>query len=89
VSVTDGTDRRKASFARWLDRLSRQQLQQVESDLCITAETLDLFSRFRLTITVHSSNEAQAAAEIKGPECFERFIEALARRLRTKPESSA
>jgi hypothetical protein len=50
------------TFARWLDRLSRQLLQQLKRDLCITAETLDLFNRFRLTITLRLFNEAQGAA---------------------------
>jgi hypothetical protein len=46
----DGEDRREAAFARRLDRLSRQ-VQRLERDLGVTAETLALFVRFWLTIT--------------------------------------
>jgi hypothetical protein len=76
----DGTDRREAAFARRLDRLSRQ-MQRLERDVGLTAETLALFIRFWLTITPPLPNDAQAAAQIKGRERFEGFIEALGRRL--------
>ena len=76
----DGEDRREAAFARRLDRLSRQ-VQRLERDLGVTAETLALFVRFWLTITPPLPNEAQAAAQVKGRERFEGFVEALGRRL--------
>src|ERR1700730_8879996 len=76
----DGEDRREAAFARRLDRLSRQ-VQRLERDLGVTAETLALFVRFWLTITPPLPNDAQAAAQIKGRERFEGFIETLGRRL--------
>ncbi|MGY4299840.1 hypothetical protein ACVWXN_007935 [Bradyrhizobium sp. i1.4.4] len=76
----DGEDRREAAFARRLDRLSRQ-MQRLERDVGLTAETLALFIRFWLTITPPLPNEAQAAAQLKGRERFEGFIEALGRRL--------
>src|SRR6186713_1612995 len=76
----DGADRREAAFTRRLDRLSRQ-VQRMERDLGVTAETLALFVRFWLTITPPLPNDAQAAAQIKGRERFEGFIEALGRRL--------
>ena len=76
----DGTDKREAAFARRLDRLSRQ-LQRLERDLGITAETLALFIRFWLTITPPLPNEAQAAAQTKGRERYEGFVETLGRRL--------
>ena len=47
----------------------------------LTAETLALFVRFRLTITPPLPNDAQAAAQIKGRERFEGFIETLGCRL--------
>ena len=50
-------------------------------DVGVTAETLALFVRFWLTITPPLPNDAQAAAQIKGRERFEGFIEALGRRL--------
>ena len=56
----DGGDRREAAFARRLDRLSRQ-MQRLERDVGLTAETLALFIRFWLTITPPLPNDAQAA----------------------------
>ncbi|MBW5440481.1 MULTISPECIES: CopG family transcriptional regulator [Bradyrhizobium] len=76
----DGSDRREAAFTRRLDRLSRQ-LQRLERDVGLTAETLALFVRFWLTVTPPLPNDAQAAAQAKGRERFEGFVEALGRRL--------
>lgn len=76
----DGVDRKEAAFARRLDRLSRQ-VQRLERDVGLSAETLALFVRFWLTITPPLPNEAQAAAQIKGRERFEGFVETLGRRL--------
>lgn len=76
----DGSDRREAAFTRRLDRMSRQ-MQRLERDVGLTAETLALFIRFWLTITPPLPNDAQAAAQIKGRERFEGFVEALGRRL--------
>lgn len=76
----DGADKREAAFSRRLDRLSRQ-MQRLERDVGLTAETLALFIRFWLTITPPLPNDAQAAAQAKGRERFEGFVEALGRRL--------
>lgn len=76
----DGSDRREAAFTRRLDRISRQ-IQRLERDVSLTSETLALFIRFWLTITPPLPNDAQAAAQIKGRERFEGFVEALGRRL--------
>lgn len=76
----DGADRREAAFARRMDRLSRQS-QRIERDLGVTAETLALFVRFWLTITPPLPGEGQAAAQIKGRERFEGFVETLGKRL--------
>ena len=76
----DGADRREAAFTRRLDRLSRQ-MQRLERDVGIAAETLALFVRFWLTVTPPLPNEAQAPAQAKGRERFEGFVEALGRRL--------
>ncbi|MFB9264021.1 CopG family transcriptional regulator [Bradyrhizobium erythrophlei] len=76
----DGADRQEAAFIRRLDRLSRQ-MQRLERDVGLTAETLALFIRFWLTITPPLPNDAQAAAQLKGRERFEGFVEALGRRL--------
>ena len=80
----DGADRREAAFTRRLDRLSRQ-VQRLERDVGLTAETLALFIRFWLTITPPLPNDAQAAAQAKGRERFEGFVEALGRRLQKGP----
>ncbi|MHC2468426.1 DNA-binding transcriptional MocR family regulator [Bradyrhizobium embrapense] len=48
----DGADRREAAFTRRLDRLSRQ-MQRLERDVGLTAESLALFIRFWLTIPRH------------------------------------
>ncbi|MFG1306978.1 CopG family transcriptional regulator [Xanthobacter autotrophicus] len=76
----DGADKREAAFARRLDRLSRQAAR-IERDLRITADTLALFVRFWLTITPPLPSDAQAAAQIKGRERYEGFVETLGKRL--------
>jgi hypothetical protein len=73
----DAADRREAAFTRRMDRLSRQALR-IERDL---ADTLALFVRFWLTITPPLPGDAQAAAQIKGRERFEGFVETLGKRL--------
>lgn len=75
----DSEDQKEAAFARRLDRLSRQ-LQRLERNSGLSVETLALFIRFWLTITPPLPPEAQAAAQAKGRERYEGFIEALARR---------
>lgn len=76
----DNADLREAAFTRRLDRLTRQ-LQRIERDVGVTAETVALFVRFWLAITPPLPAEAQAAAQAKGRERFEGFVETLGRRL--------
>jgi hypothetical protein len=76
----DGADRREAAFARRLDRVSRQ-VQRLERNLGIAIETLALFVRFWLTITPPLPADAQGAAQLKGRQRYEGFVEALGRRL--------
>lgn len=76
----DGSDRMEAAFTRRLDRLTRQ-VQRLERDVGISAETLALFIRFWLTITPPLPSDAQSSAQIKGRERFEGFVETLGRRL--------
>ena len=76
----DGADRTEAAFTRRLDRLSRQ-IQRLERDVSIATETLALFVRFWLTVTPQLPADAQAAAQAKGRERFEGFVESLGRRL--------
>jgi hypothetical protein len=76
----DGADRREAAFARRLDRLTRQ-VQRLERNVGVSTEALALFVRFWLTVTPPLPTEAQAAAQAKGRERYEGFIEALGRRI--------
>ncbi|MFS8036706.1 CopG family transcriptional regulator [Xanthobacter sp. AM11] len=76
----EGADKREAALARRLDRLSRQT-SRIERDLRVTADTLALFVRFWLTITPPLPSDAQAAAQIKGRERYEGFVETLGKRL--------
>jgi hypothetical protein len=76
----DGADRREAAFTRRLDRLSRQA-QRLERNLGIAIEAFALFVRFWLTITPPLPTDAQAAAQLKGRQRYEGFVEALGQRL--------
>lgn len=76
----DDADKREAALTRRLDRLTRQ-VQRLERDLGVTAETLALFVRFWLSVTPPLAGEAQAAAQAKGRERYDGFIETLGRRL--------
>lgn len=76
----DGPDHREAAFARRLDRLSRQ-MQRFERDLGISVEALALFIRFWLAITPPLPRDAHAAAQAKGRERYQEFVETLGRRL--------
>ncbi|MBB3810079.1 ribbon-helix-helix protein, CopG family [Pseudochelatococcus contaminans] len=76
----DAQDMREAAFTRRLDRLSRQTAR-LERDMRVTADTLALFIRFWLSITPPLPPEDQAAAQIKGRERFEGFVQTLGMRL--------
>jgi hypothetical protein len=76
----DDADRREAAVARRLDLLVRQG-ERLERDLSIAVETLALFIRFWLMVTPPLPESAQAAAQAKGRERFESFLETLGRRL--------
>ena len=73
-------DQREAVFVRRLDLLTRQ-VERLERDLTIGVESLALFIRFWLTVTPALPEDAQAAAQAKGRERFESFLEILGRRL--------
>ena len=76
----DDADQREAVFVRRLDLLTRQ-VERLERDLTIGVESLALFIRFWLTVTPALPEDAQAAAQAKGRERFESFLEILGRRL--------
>jgi hypothetical protein len=76
----DAADQRQAVFVRRLDVITRQ-VERLERDHSITLETLALFIRFWLIVTPSLPESAQAAAQAKGRERYESFLETLGRRL--------
>jgi predicted transcriptional regulator len=76
----DGADRLEAALARRLDRMTRQ-MERIERHVDISNEALAVFVRFWLTSTPPLPDTALAAAQTKGRERYEGFIEALGRRL--------
>ncbi len=76
----DGSERLEAAIGRRLDRLTRQ-LERLERHITISNEALALFVRFWLTATPPLPDTAQPAAQAKGRERYESFVEALGRRL--------
>ncbi len=76
----DHADMQEAALTRRLDRLSRQ-IARLERDQRVTTETLALFIRFWLTITPPVAPEEQSAAQAKGRERFDGFVETLGKRV--------
>lgn len=80
----DADERREAALAKRLNRIDRN-IQRLERDIGITNEALALFVRFWLTSTAPLPETAQAVARAKGGERYDRFLEALGRRLAKGP----
>lgn len=76
----DGADRMEAALARRIDRMTRQ-IERLERYVTISNESLAVFVRFWLTSTPALPDAALAAAQAKGRERYEGFLEALGRRL--------
>lgn len=76
----DASERLEGALGRRLDRLSRQ-VERLERHVSITNEALALFVRFWLTATPPLPDAAQPAAQAKGRERYEGYVEALGRRL--------
>jgi predicted transcriptional regulator len=76
----DGADRLEAALARRLDRMTRH-LERIERHVDISNEALAVFVRFWLTSTPSLPDATLAAAQTKGRDRYERFVEALGRRL--------
>lgn len=76
----DGSERIEAAVTRRLDRMSRQ-VERLERDLTIANEAIALFIRAWLTTTPSLPDDGQAAAQAKGRERYEGFVEALGRRM--------
>jgi hypothetical protein len=76
----DGADRLEAALARRVDRMTRQ-MEIIERHVTISNEALAVFVRFWLTSTPPLPDTALPAAQTKGRERYEGFVEALGRRL--------
>jgi predicted transcriptional regulator len=76
----DGADRLEAALARRLDRITRA-IERLERHSTIGNEAVALFVRFWLTSVPPLPDSAQAAAQAKGRERYDGFVEALGRRL--------
>jgi hypothetical protein len=76
----DDSDRREAAIAKRLDRIVRV-LERLERNDGVTLETIALFIRFWLTSTPALPEQSGPAARAKGAERYDRFVEALGRRL--------
>lgn len=80
----DDSDRREAAIAKRLDRIVRV-LERIERNDGVTLEAVALFVRFWLTATPSLPEQTTAAARAKGAERYDRFVEALGRRLANGP----
>jgi predicted DNA-binding protein len=76
----DGSERMEAAVTRRLDRMSRQ-IERLERDVAIGNEAVALFIRAWLTATPPLPESAQTAAQAKGRERYEGFVDALGRRV--------
>ena len=76
----DASERLEGALGRRLDRLVRQ-VERLEHNVTISNEALALFVRFWLTTTPTLPDGAQQAAQAKGRERYEGFVDALGRRL--------
>jgi hypothetical protein len=76
----DGADRLEAALAKRLDRMTRQ-IERLERHITISNETMALFVRFWLTSTPPLPDSAKTAAQAKGRERYDGFVEVLGRRL--------
>ena len=76
----DGGDRREAAITRRLDQLTRQ-FGKLERDQNILIETLALYVRYYLSVTLSVPEAHQEAARAQGRARFEQFIAQLARHL--------
>lgn len=76
----DGDDRREAAIAKRLDRLSRQ-FDRLERDQTVLIETVALYVRYFLTVSIPVPEGQQEAARAQGRSRYLQFIEQLARHI--------
>ena len=81
----DADERQEAAIAKRLDRIDRN-VQRLERDIGIANEAFAIFMRSWLTSTAFLPEAAQASARAKGGERYDRFLEALGRRLAKGPK---
>ena len=76
----DDSDRREAAITKRLERVVRV-LERLERNDGVVLETMALFIRFWLISTPALPEQSTPAARAKGGERYDRFMEALGRRL--------
>lgn len=76
----DGGDQREAAMAKRLDRLSRQ-FDRLERDQNVLIETLALYVRYYLTVSIPVPEGQQDAVRAQGRARYDQFIEQLGRHL--------
>ena len=76
----DDADHREAAITRRLDRMTRA-IERLERDQEIAGEALALFIRFWLTTTPPVPDDLREAAQAKGKERYNGFVETLGRRM--------
>ena len=76
----DAADQREAAIGKRLDRLSRQ-FDRLERDQNILIETVALYVRYFLTVSIPVPEGQQEAARAQGRARFAQFVEQLGRHL--------
>lgn len=76
----DAADQREAAMGKRLDRLSRQ-FDRLERDQAILIETMALYIRYFLTVSLPVPEGQQDAARAQGRARYAQFIEQLARHI--------
>ncbi|WP_266064539.1 ribbon-helix-helix domain-containing protein [Brucella intermedia] len=80
----DADERKEAATVKRLDHIDRT-IQRLERDVGIANEAFALFIRFWLNSTASLPETVQAAARAKGGERYDKFLDALGRRLAKGP----
>lgn len=76
----EDNEKRDIAFSRRLDKLNRYT-ERLERNQIVMSEALTLFIRSWFNLSQPIPPEALAAAQLKGRERYNNFIEALAKRL--------
>lgn len=76
----DGSERMEAALSRRIDRVVRQ-LELLDRSIEVGNEALALFVRSWLTANPPLPDTSSAAAQAKGKDRYDSFVQALSRRL--------